>query len=124
MLRDPLPRKAKDEGRRKAKIQSLVSPPVVISEPLKKRVKRAANGLRPSGDSGDDKNSNPVYAKNVNPIDLDFVPLSIRNSDDSKQGYHTSPYFSMLIKVSNFLALFSKWNHSQPEEARTLTSPG
>lgn len=92
MLRDPLPRKAKDEGRRKAKIQSLVSLPVIIDEPPKKRVKRAAKGARPSSDPGDDKNPNAVSAKTIAPKDLDVVPFSIRSNDDSKLGYHTSPY--------------------------------
>lgn len=102
-FRAQLPRKAKDEGRRKAKSQSLASSPVVIDKPLKKRVKRAVKGPGLSTNPDDDNNPNPVHAKN-SPEDPDFVPVSIGKTDSSKQPYRTTPYLQKYLIVSPYLA--------------------
>lgn len=92
MRRISIPRNAKDEGRRKSKIQSLVSLPVDSGEPFKKRVKRAAKGPVLSTDPDDDNNPNPVYAQNSTPKDINLVPVSIRKNENGEQQYRTSPY--------------------------------
>ena len=84
MSRISLPRHAKDEGRRKTKIQSLVTLPTELGEPFKKRVKRAAK--RPVLCTGpDDNNSNAVYAKKSVRKIIDFVPSSIRKNENGNQ---------------------------------------
>lgn len=89
----------------KAKNEPLATQPVVIGKPSKNPVTRAAKKPRLRPGSGPDNDPNPVYAQNSDPDDLDFVPVSTRTDDTSKQGYHTTP------DLQNFLiclAPFSK----------------
>lgn len=92
MSRISLPRHAKDEGRRKTKIQSLDTLPIDIGEPFKKRVKRVAKGPVISNHPVDN-NPNPVYAKKSVRKGIGLVPSSIRKNENSKQRYLTSPDF-------------------------------